>query len=192
MTREVGVSDYCYDFDPGGLGGKPPYGDFNEAVYAAMEGPIAPGECVILGVCEGHGANVVLHRHADDGRLYFEHCHRPVPPIPVDRAPDAPTGPTAPAGPYSIGSTTWPGLSKVVEEAGELLQVAGKLVATGGERRHWDGGDLKARLEEELADLAAAMEFFADVNGLDAVTIQTRMVEKRKRFFEWHSEQGDR
>ena len=33
------------------------------------------------------------------------------------------------AGPYSIGSDVWPGLSKLAEESGEVVQVIGKIVA---------------------------------------------------------------
>lgn len=36
-----------------------------------------------------------------------------------------------PEGPFSIGSTTWPGVSRVLEELGELGQVLGKLIGSG-------------------------------------------------------------
>lgn len=39
---------------------------------------------------------------------------------------------------FAIGSPVWPGLSKLAEEAGETLQVVGKLMGTGGESAHWD------------------------------------------------------
>lgn len=35
-------------------------------------------------------------------------------------------------GSFSLGSRTWPGLSKLVEECGEVLQIAGKIMGTGG------------------------------------------------------------
>lgn len=95
------------------------------------------------------------------------------------------TKPTA--GPYSIGSELWPGLSKLSEEAGEVIQVVGKLIATGGEEQHWDGSNLRKRLAEELGDLLAAIEFVALKNGL-ADTF-TRAEEKLKLFEKWHLEQ---
>jgi hypothetical protein len=39
--------------------------------------------------------------------------------------------------PFAIGSDAWPGTSKLLEEQGELVQVLGKLMATGG---HEDPG----------------------------------------------------
>lgn len=39
--------------------------------------------------------------------------------------------------PYCIGSKEWNGLSKIVEEAGELLQVCGKLMANEGKEIYW-------------------------------------------------------
>jgi NTP pyrophosphatase (non-canonical NTP hydrolase) len=75
---------------------------------------------------------------------------------------------------FAIGSETWPGISKLVEELGEVAQVAGKLIATGGEVRHWDGTDLRTRLEDELADLEAAIKFVMQHNRLDADRIAER------------------
>lgn len=91
------------------------------------------------------------------------------------------------AEPFSIGSTKWPGISKLIEEAGEVQQVCGKLIGTGGERAHWDGSDLQLRLEDELADLLAAIAFVQDHNGLDKVRIAYRVVERTQRFRNWHS-----
>jgi NTP pyrophosphatase (non-canonical NTP hydrolase) len=71
--------------------------------------------------------------------------------------------------PYAIGSETWPGLSKLVEECGEVLQVAGKLMGTGGQVEHWDGTDLRERMTEELADLLAAIDFLQYMNDLDTI-----------------------
>jgi len=94
------------------------------------------------------------------------------------------------AGAFSIGGRTWPGLSKLIEEAGEVLQVAGKLIATGGLAQHWDGSNLRERLQEELGDLTAAVRFFARVNNLDEDVIARRAREKEKTFWQWHTEQG--
>jgi NTP pyrophosphatase (non-canonical NTP hydrolase) len=94
------------------------------------------------------------------------------------------------AGPYSIGSDMLPGMSKLIEEMGELSQVLGKLIATGGKAGHWDGTDLRGRLKEELADVAAAAWFFATTNKLDDHEYHMRRVHKQELFQRWHAEQG--
>ena len=66
-------------------------------------------------------------------------------------------------GDFAIGSRVWPGTSKLVEEMGELQQVLGKLIATGGDTDHWSG-DLRRMLVEELGDVSAAVRFFAVEN----------------------------
>lgn len=91
------------------------------------------------------------------------------------------------AGPFSIGSTIWPGLSKLIEEAGEVVQVAGKLLGTGGAFDHWDGTNLKVRLEEEMADVIAACYFVQEACGLDVEFIRERVIKKLIRFREWHA-----
>lgn len=93
-----------------------------------------------------------------------------------------------PAGPYGLGSRTWPGLSKLIEECGEVLQIAGKLIATGGEATHWDGSDLRERLQEELGDLMAACRFFVVAN-LPEADVFERMLKKERLFWQWHGEQ---
>lgn len=94
------------------------------------------------------------------------------------------------AGDFSIGSKIWPGISKLVEECGEVTQVAGKLFGTGGRIDHWDGTNLRERLEDELADVQAAIEFVACHNDLDASRIGRRVDEKITLFNKWHEEQG--
>lgn len=91
------------------------------------------------------------------------------------------------ATPYAIGSERWPGLSKLTEEAGEVLQVVGKIIATGGRLEHWDGTDLRTRLVEELGDLAAAIVFVAEANDL-LDEIEVRKVSKLATFRRWHRE----
>lgn len=92
---------------------------------------------------------------------------------------------------FAIGATHWPGVSKVVEEAGEVVQVAGKLMATYGEARHWGDGDLVQRLTEEVGDLLAAIDFLIAHNAiLDPKLIDRRRRAKRDTFEKWHHEQG--
>jgi NTP pyrophosphatase (non-canonical NTP hydrolase) len=90
------------------------------------------------------------------------------------------------AGPYSIGSDVWPGLSKLIEECGEVIQVAGKLLGANGDPNHWDGSDLRLRLQEELADLTAAIQFVEHRNDLDGGVIWDRTHSKLRKFDTWH------
>lgn len=90
-----------------------------------------------------------------------------------------------PSGDFSIGGQLWPGLSKLIEECGEVMQVAGKLIGSEGNTAHWSG-DLNQMLIEELGDLAAAMEFFVQENGLDRGAIRARLEKKVERFETWH------
>jgi NTP pyrophosphatase (non-canonical NTP hydrolase) len=102
-----------------------------------------------------------------------------------------PAFPPKAAGPYSIGSDEWPGLSKLIEEAGEMLQIAGKIIAIRGVENydHWDGTNLKERMTEEAADLLAALEFFCARN-LEIQQVHKRAAVKRAKFEEWHLEQS--
>ena len=92
------------------------------------------------------------------------------------------------AGPYSIGATVWPGLSKLAEECGELLQVIGKVIGSGGDPEHWDGSDLGDSLYEELSDVLAAVEYFIDANEMSWIRIGARQLVKIERFEAWHEE----
>lgn len=95
------------------------------------------------------------------------------------------------AGPYSIGSDVVPGLAKAMEEAGEFIQVAGKIIAAGGMGEHWDGSDLRTRLAEEAADLYAALDFLAGQNGLTDAFTHERRGHKLALFTDWHSHNRD-
>lgn len=96
--------------------------------------------------------------------------------------------------PYGIGSKIWPGLSKLVEEAGEMLQQAGRIMALGGERDdHWDGKNVRGCMLEEVSDLLAATEWFIEHNfvGLNRVAIRERADEKKKQYDAWHRERKE-
>ncbi|WP_433044630.1 hypothetical protein [Dactylosporangium sp. CS-033363] len=92
-----------------------------------------------------------------------------------------------PAGPYEIGSTTWPGLAKLAEEAGELVQVLAKLVGASGRTEYYDGTDLRARLIEECGDVMAALAFFTETNALGPA-VAARADAKLAVFRRWHAE----
>ena len=93
---------------------------------------------------------------------------------------------------FYIGADDWPGLSKLVEECGEVIQVAGKLIATDGDEGHWDGTNLRCRMVEELADLSAAIEFVRGycLGGQDNGRLERRRAAKFTQFVTWHQEQG--
>jgi NTP pyrophosphatase (non-canonical NTP hydrolase) len=90
---------------------------------------------------------------------------------------------------YALGSDKWPGLSKLIEEFGEVIQVAGKIIATDGEALHFDGTNLVDRLTEELGDASAAIDFLVELNGLSSGKIEKRKMEKFRQFVVWHVEQ---
>jgi hypothetical protein len=58
---------------------------------------------------------------------------------------------------FGLECAEWPGLAKVAEEAAEVQQVIMKIIAFDGATVHLDGTDLLDKLEEELADLQAAI-----------------------------------
>lgn len=90
------------------------------------------------------------------------------------------------AGPYSIGSDHLPGLSKLIEECGEVIQVAGKIIGLGHDGDHWDGTNLLDEMTAELADLYAAITFYVAQRG---ISIGLRSIEKLELFEKWHAEQ---
>lgn len=91
------------------------------------------------------------------------------------------------AGPFSIGQNIWPGLAKLAEECGEVIQIIGKLIATGGDRSHWSGLDLKVELENEIADVLASADFTILRSSLDGGAISSRRHKKLALFEEWHN-----
>ena len=91
---------------------------------------------------------------------------------------------------FYIGAEEWNGLSKLIEECGEVMQVAGKLIATDGKTAHWDGKqNLDSRLEEELGDLMGAINFFLRKNNLDLDRINARSMYKVGLFEKWSKQQ---
>lgn len=86
---------------------------------------------------------------------------------------------------FGIGATTWPGIAKLMEEAGEVVQVCAKLIATGGRTDHWSGDDLAVRLVEEMGDLEAALRYVRAHNLLDRLALDSRRDHKFNLFQEW-------
>lgn len=91
-------------------------------------------------------------------------------------------------GAFGIGGELWPGLSKLVEECGEVCQVAGKIIGNEGRADHWDGSHLPTRITEEIGDLLAAIDFVTAKNGLGRIAIDVRRRKKRELFEQWHAE----
>jgi len=90
------------------------------------------------------------------------------------------------SGDFSIrGATVWPGLSKLIEECGELVQVAGKLIETHGEVRHWDGSNLRDRITEEIGDVMAACYFVMRHCKIDPTVVARRCNDKLSQYEKW-------
>ena len=90
---------------------------------------------------------------------------------------------------FTAEAREWPGLTKLIEEAGEVVQVCGKLMQTDGALVHYDGTDLKEALEDEIADVLAACLFVMDYSKVDREKIMRRRIEKYRRFTQWRLEQ---
>jgi hypothetical protein len=81
------------------------------------------------------------------------------------------------------------GLAKLIEECGELTQVAGKKLACMDSDDHFDGaGSLKARLENEIADVVAATNLVIETFELDWERIEARSRAKLAQFQAWHAD----
>jgi NTP pyrophosphatase (non-canonical NTP hydrolase) len=84
------------------------------------------------------------------------------------------------------------GLAKLIEECGELQQIAAKKLAYFHTDEHPDGaGSLKQRMEDEMADVMAACIFVARQFKLDATRMEQRRDRKVARFEAWHAQNSD-
>jgi NTP pyrophosphatase (non-canonical NTP hydrolase) len=92
---------------------------------------------------------------------------------------------------FAFGDKEWPGISKLVEECGEVVQIVGKLIQTRGKTKHWNVPDLKAALEDELSDVWAALTFVQKHCDLDANRMADRIVQKLDLFEKWHAGEND-
>ncbi len=79
------------------------------------------------------------------------------------------------------------GLTKLIEECGELVQIAAKKAAYMHTDQHPDGqGSLSARLAEEIADVQAAIALVIDKLQLDHEKIAWRTEQKLRLFRHKH------
>lgn len=90
---------------------------------------------------------------------------------------------------FAFGDETWPGIAKLSEECGEVVQVIGKLMMTHGDPVHWSG-DLRQQLMEEMADVMAAVQFVGEIclTAGEREAIADRCAEKRAKFQRWHDQ----
>lgn len=83
------------------------------------------------------------------------------------------------------------GLVKLVEECGELVQIAAKKMAYMHTDEHPDGaGSMKERLEDEIADVQAICHIVEKNFDLDRQKIVDRAFEKMKLFRHWMNEES--
>lgn len=94
---------------------------------------------------------------------------------------------------FEIGASRsdFPGLAKLNEECGELIQVIGKMIEmsdtiTPITGTHHDGSNLIDRFESEMADVLAAIDYVMISNDLTLSKITERRNEKLKKFMDWH------
>lgn len=82
------------------------------------------------------------------------------------------------------------GLVKLVEECGELIQIASKKMTRMDSDDHWDKkGSLSERLEDEMADVIAAISSVAINLKLNAARMDERVIRKAKMFRQWMNEE---
>lgn len=94
---------------------------------------------------------------------------------------------------FSFGASKWPGIAKLTEECGEVVQVSGKLMNLDGDSVvHWDGTNLRDELMLEIGDVLAAIAFIVPHCELDEHVIMRRAADKLALFERWHVEQGDK
>lgn len=77
------------------------------------------------------------------------------------------------------------GLAKLIEECGELIQEAAKAEGMNLDidKPHWDGkGPLRERMENEMGDVIAAINFVCRKFDLNTFNIHYRTLQKEQTF----------
>ncbi len=83
------------------------------------------------------------------------------------------------------------GLTKVIEECGELIQVCAKKINYMHTDDHPDGTNLRIRMFEEIADVMATLDFMMDkfkVTESELKSITYRAKHKVALFNQWDKE----
>lgn len=78
------------------------------------------------------------------------------------------------------------GLTKLIEECGELIQIAAKKSAFMHTDMHPDCTDMRDRMEDEIADVLAACDFVMKHFQLNQEAIFDRSRDKFRTFEKWH------
>ena len=89
---------------------------------------------------------------------------------------------------FQFASDVWPGLAKLSEECGEVVQVVGKIIGTAGTMEFRDGRKVgRERLVDELGDLTAIAQFVIDhaLTKDERTEVTRRARRKRAQFKEW-------
>ena len=114
-----------------------------------------------------------------------DHVRRSVAGLPPKSAQSGPT-------PFQFACPRWPGLAKLAEECGEVVQVIGKIIGTAGTMRFRDGQTIdRSRLVEEVGDLKAIIGFVEDhaFTAAERSACMRRQAVKRVVFERWRTEE---
>jgi hypothetical protein len=83
--------------------------------------------------------------------------------------------------PYGIGSDTWPGLSRLAADAAQVARAARTIISTGNDTDQ-DAAVQRERLQEQLGDLRAAIDYVVGKNALDWAAVNQRRDRKRSLY----------
>jgi hypothetical protein len=83
--------------------------------------------------------------------------------------------------PYGIGSDTWPGLSRLAADAAQVARMARSIIGTGNDT-HEDATVQRERLQDQLGDLRAAIDYVIGKNALDWTAVNRRRDRKRTQY----------
>lgn len=83
------------------------------------------------------------------------------------------------------------GLCKLVEECGELVQIAAKKQQCMNTDIHFDGKSIASRMEDEMGDVLASIEYTALELGLDKKRIRDRANLKLALFRSWKNDENE-
>lgn len=88
--------------------------------------------------------------------------------------------------PYTMSSQDWPGLAKLAEECGELVQVIGRII-----QGYHPNGELLHNLIDEMGDVRASLIFVCESNGIPKKAVHDRADIKLEKYRGWR-DRGER
>jgi hypothetical protein len=77
----------------------------------------------------------------------------------------------------------WKGIGKLIEELGEVQQILGKMIAFPATPHPDNKGPLVLRLQAEITDLSAAIQYFLETNAM--MVDLPRYADKLEKFKKW-------